>query len=157
MKTLLLAVPALALSLILAARGQDPAQSKLSFNHLALSVKELDRSADFYGRVLDLSEIRRDSPTKGVRWFSLGAAQELHLISHEYYRGDAVATNKAVHLALTTTRFADTLKQLDARGVAYGNWKGDAKQIDTRSDGVKQVYLQDPDGYWLELNNAAEK
>jgi lactoylglutathione lyase len=37
--------------------------------------------------------------------------------------------------------------------VRYGSWKGEAGQFTPRPDGVKQVYLQDPDGFWLEVND----
>jgi catechol 2,3-dioxygenase-like lactoylglutathione lyase family enzyme len=138
--------------------ANDAARVQLTFNHLALSVNDVDRSAEFYARVLNLSEIDRQARAKGVRWFSLGnGGQQLHLISHEYYQGGPVKINKAVHLALATDHFDEFLKQLDADGVAYGDWRGGPKQIETRSDGVKQVYFQDPDGYWIEVNDAGHK
>ena len=141
----------------LSAAGQRPSGPKLVFNHVALSVKNMSISADFYGRILNLREISRNSPTKGVRWFSLGEGKELHLISPEYFKGDHVVINKAVHLALATDNLPELLKVLDAHQVVYGDWKGTLKQVDTRSDGVKQVFLQDPDGYWIEINSAGEK
>ena len=104
-----------------------------------------------------MSEIRRDARANGVRWFSLGGGQELHLISHEYYKVNDVKTNKAVHLALTSDRFDKFLKVLDDAGIAYGNWRGEAKNIETRSDGAKQVFFQDPDGYWIELNDVGRE
>ncbi len=128
----------------------------LTFNHVALSVADVDRSAKFYERVLNLSEIQKKTKTEGVRWLSLGEGKELHLISPLYYRGDAVKINKAVHLALTTKRFDDFLKLLDAEGVAYGDWQGNARKIQMRSDGVKQIFFQDPDGYWIEVNSAGQ-
>lgn len=136
---------------------QDVEPVKLTFNHVALSVADVDRSAEFYGRVLNLSEIRKGTLTAGVRWFSLGEGKELHLISVQYYRGDPVKINKAVHLALTTDRFDDFLKQLDADGVAYGDWPGASGKIDLRSDGVRQIFFQDPDGYWIEVNSAVKE
>jgi lactoylglutathione lyase len=139
------------------AAGQQAPGAKLVFNHVSLSVKDLDASADFYGRILNLREIFREVPTKGVRWFSLGEGKELHLISPEHFKGDHVVVNKAVHLALTTDNFAELLKVLDAHQVAYGDWKGTLRQVDMRSDGVKQVFLQDPDGYLIEINSAGEK
>ncbi len=45
------------------------------------------------------------------------------------------------------------MEHLDKLNVRYGNWKGDAKQTTARPDGVKQIYLQDPDGFWVEVND----
>jgi hypothetical protein len=78
-------------------------------------------------------------------------------ISPEYFRGDPVHANKAVHLALTTDRFEEVLRLLDASRVHYGDWTGSLRKVETRSDGVSQVFLQDPDGYWIEFNNAVQK
>lgn len=135
----------------------DVERVSLTFDHVALSVADVDRSTEFYGRVLNLAEIRKGTLTAGVRWFSLGEGRELHLISVQYYRGDPVKTNKAVHLALTTDRFDEFLKQLDTDGVAYGDWQGAARKVQVRSDGVRQIFFQDPDGYWIEVNSTVKK
>jgi lactoylglutathione lyase len=135
---------------------QDVEPVKLTFNHVALSVADVDRSAEFYGRVLNLSEIRKGNVTAGVRWFSMGEGQELHLISPLYYRGEVVKVNKAVHLALTTDRFDEFLKLLETDGVAYGDWQGNSKKTQVRSDGVRQIFFQDPDGYWIEVNSTGK-
>jgi lactoylglutathione lyase len=37
--------------------------------------------------------------------------------------------------------------------VRYVNLKGEERKMTTRLDGVKQVYFQDPDGYWIEVND----
>jgi lactoylglutathione lyase len=129
----------------------------LEFNHLALSVKNLDASAKFYGGILNLPELSKGSRARGVRWFSMGGGKELHLISPDHYRGNPVVINKAVHLALATSDFEGLLKALDAHKVSYGNWKGAPRQVEMRSDGVKQIFLQDPDGYWIEINSAGTK
>ena len=47
--------------------------------------------------------------------------------------------------------FIDNLERLK---VAYTNLKGDGKEPTVRVDGVRQIYLQDPDGYWIEINDA---
>lgn len=146
------------LVLMLPACAPKPTQPvSLTFNHLALSVKDVDRSADFYGRVLKLREMPQDWRPKTIRWFSLGEGKELHLIARDAGREEAVITNRAVHLALTSERFDDVLKLLDEGGVAYGDWAGTPKKVNIRGDGVRQVYLQDPDGYWIEINNVGEK
>ena len=81
---------------------------------------------------------------------SLGEGKELHLISNLKTR---VTINKAVHLALTTQNIDDFIKWLDENKIAFSDWPGKPHTITTRADGVKQIYLQDPDDYWIEVNN----
>lgn len=147
---------AVCLALAAPVHGQGSGELALQFNHVALHVTDIERSATFYGRTLQLDELARASVTPGVRWFSLGGGTELHLIGPEYYRGEAVHTNRAVHMALTTPRFDELLRYLERAGVAYGDWSGTHRAVQRRSDGVRQVFLQDPDGYWIEINSAGE-
>lgn len=140
--------------LSLSAYGQTKSSLNLTFNHLALSVKDLNVSAEFYKDILNLTEISKQAQSNaGVRWFSLGEGMELHLISHQYYKGDTVLINKAVHLALTTNSFDELTKVLDSKNVPYGDWQGVPQKINIRSDGIKQIFFQDPDGYWIEVNS----
>ena len=143
----------MSLTFAVALYAQEEPELKLAFNHLALSVKDLDASVAFYHGVLNLSELSKESRSKGVRWFSLGEGKELHLISPAYYKGAPVVINKAVHLALTTKNFDQVLKHLDSHQIPYGDWAGKSKKVEMRSDGVKQIFLQDPDGYWIEVND----
>lgn len=134
--------------------GQDNVTFNLTFNHLALSVKDLNRSADFYGNILQFQEITNRSKLEGVRWFSIGEGKELHLIS---FLKENVSVNKAVHLALTTANFDAFVTLLQKMNIAYSDWPGTPNKVNIRADGMKQVFFQDPDGYWLEINCVAEK
>ena len=135
-------------------RAQDTISFTFTFNHLALSVKDADRSADFYKKNLQLQEITNRSKIEGIRWFSLGEGKELHLIS---IIKENVTINKAVHLALMTSDFDAFIKTLDKMNIAYSDWPGTSHKINIRADGIKQVFLQDPDGYWIEVNSARRK
>jgi lactoylglutathione lyase len=129
-------------------------KSSITINHLALSVKNVDASAEFYKTVLGLEEITNRTKNPGIRWFSLGEGKELHLIST--VPGNIMIT-KAVHLGLTNSNFDTFVKALEANKVTYSDWPGTANTISTRADGVKQVFFQDPDGYWIEVNNVSTK
>ena len=43
--------------------------------------------------------------------------------------------------------------RLTSMKIAYSDWQGKPNTVTLRADGVKQIYLQDPDGYWIEINN----
>jgi len=134
--------------------AQENTSFNFTFNHLALSVKDVNRSAAFCANVLKLDEITNRSKLEGVRWFSLGQGKELHLISTVK---ENVTINKAVHLALTTSNFDSFIKSLDNAKTAYSDWPGTPHKINIRADGIKQVFFQDPDGYWIEVNSVSQR
>ena len=43
--------------------------------------------------------------------------------------------------------------KLGVSNPAYKYWKNTPNKDYIRNDGVLQVYFQDPDGYWIEVNN----
>ena len=135
-------------------QAQDASTINFTFNHLALSVKDVDRSAEFYKNVLNLQEITNRTKIEGIRWLSLGDGKELHLIS---ILSEKVTINKAVHFALTTSNFDALIKSLTEMNVTYSDWPGTPNAINIRADGIKQIFFQDPDGYWIEVNNVAQK
>jgi hypothetical protein len=48
------------------------------------------------------------------------------------------------------------IAQLDRRHVAWSNMEG-GHSPQVRSDGVKQIFIQDPDGYWIEVNDSLKE
>jgi lactoylglutathione lyase len=151
MKTFSLLI--IALTLIGVIQAQETNKAAIIFNHLALSVTDIDKSAEFYKNVLGLDEITNRTEIKGIRWFSLGEGKELHLIS---ILKESVTINKAVHFALTTPGFDTFIKTLETRNIIYTDWPGTEGKINIRADGIRQIFLQDPDGYWIEINSVAQ-
>jgi lactoylglutathione lyase len=116
------------------------------FNHIALYVADLKRSAAFYANVMQ-AEIIPD-PFRDERhvWFKIGEHNQLHLIA-----GESRDTGK-MHFAFAVPSLDDFLGRLKEFGTRHEDGKGTATNVRIRPDGVKQMYLQDPDGYWIEIN-----
>ncbi|WP_341221118.1 VOC family protein [Polaribacter atrinae] len=120
------------------------------FNHIALSVKDVDESIAFYQKVLHLKEIENTASNSKTRWLSLGEGKQLHIIPRPDFE---VKTNKAVHFALTTSDIDSFVSYLKELKIEYSDWLGTANKDYVRKDGIKQVYFQDPNSYWIEINN----
>ncbi|SDE73405.1 hypothetical protein SAMN05421636_10751 [Pricia antarctica] len=59
-----------------------------------------------------------------------------------------------MHLALATQDLGGLSAHLKTKNVIFDDWTGKKNTIKHRSDGVDQIYIQDPDGYWIEINTA---
>jgi catechol 2,3-dioxygenase-like lactoylglutathione lyase family enzyme len=143
----------LLLTISLKAFCQNENPFEVKFNHIALSVKDVNKSADFYKNVLNLNEITNRTKMDGIRWFSLGDGKELHLVS---VIKEPVTLNKAVHFALSTSNFEAFLKNVQTMKITYSDWPGEINKVTLRADGIKQIYLQDVDGNWIEINSVEQ-
>ncbi len=126
------------------------AQNGVKANHVALYVKDLAKSAAFYKDVIQLSEIPEPFHDGKHVWLKTGDHSQIHLI-----QGAADVTKHDInsHFAYSVNNLPDFIKHLDAMSVNYGNWKQTSKTPQLRADGVKQIYLQDPDNNWIEVND----
>ena len=123
---------------------------KPSFNHLSLSVYDLAKTGDFYERILNLRKIEEPFKDNKHIWFHIGEHVQLHLIAGGAKEQVHPKNN---HMSLTVASVEEFVEHLKAEHVAYtsGNDTGIVPTI--RADGVKQVFFQDPDGFWIEVNN----
>ncbi|MCK8521919.1 VOC family protein [Aquimarina sp. D1M17] len=118
-------------------------------NHIALSVQDVDAAVAFYQEVLHLEEIENTASNSKTRWLALGQKQ-LHLIPRP---GFEIKVNKAVHFALAIKDIDAFIQHLESIGIDYSDWRDTKKKDYVRKDGIKQIYFQDPNGYWIEINN----
>ncbi|MDR3716169.1 MAG: VOC family protein [Puia sp.] len=128
-----------------AARAQGP-----HFNHTTVYVTDLQKSADFYEKVMRLKKIPEPFHDGKHVWFDMGNHGQLHVVLGAK---EIVPHDINIHLAFSVHPYEPFLKHLDGMGIKYGNWAQNSQTPQVRPDGIKQVYFQDPDGYWLEVDD----
>jgi lactoylglutathione lyase len=129
---------------------QGRAQIKPHFNHTTIYVTDLARGSEFYAKVILLDTIPEPFHDGRHTWFKMGEHNELHVVSGA--KAD-IPHDVNIHLAFSVGSLPDFMKHLDQMGIKYGNYSGEEKKIALRPDQVQQIYFQDPDGYWIEVNN----
>ena len=122
-------------------------------NHIAHYVVDLKVSGNFYMNIIGLDSIPEPFHDGKHIWLSVGYKSHLHLIQGA---NEKFALPKNSHLCFTVASVTDFIKVLDKNKIEYENWAGDKMSVTTRVDGVKQIYFKDPDGYWLEINDAKD-
>ncbi|MCM4152990.1 glyoxalase [Arenibacter sp. N53] len=131
---------------------QTQAQSfDFQIDHSSLIVNNLDTTADFYANILKLREIPHPDKAPGFRWFLVQGNSQLHLI---YKDTVVMKKHKSMHLCLSTPDLEAFIQHLKNNNIEYEDWPGKKGAVTLRSDGVRQIYLRDPEGYWIEVNNA---
>jgi len=124
----------------------------MRYLHTMIRVGDLDRSVDFYTRVLGFTEVKRSEYPDGK--FTLvflrapGEAEDGPMLEltynwgvDHYDHGDAYG-----HVAYQVESMDDVAKKLDAAGIAF-SW-GPGKTPDGRT---AMAFVDDPDGYKIEL------
>ena len=133
--------------------AQTGNRAKPTLNHIAHYVVDLKISTSFYMNIVGLDSIPEPFHDGKHTWLSVGYKSHLHLIQGAAKGYDLP---KNAHLCFTVASVTDFIKVLDKNKIEYENWAGDKNAVTNRIDGVKQIYFKDPDGYWLEINDANE-
>ena len=122
-------------------------------DHSALIVRDLEKTRHFYGTVLGLEEVPRPSSFKfGGCWFA-GPGFELHFILEKdttspagwIDAGPGLKSGLAHHLAFAVEDLDEATRTLQHHGIplSAGPFQ--------RGDGIVQIYVDDPDGHFIEL------
>ncbi|WP_339840324.1 VOC family protein [uncultured Maribacter sp.] len=122
------------------------------YDHYSLIVKDLDKVGAFYKNILNLKEIPHPSAPSGFKWFVIQGNSQLHLIGKDSV---AMEHSKSVHLCLATQKLDELITYLEEKNITYWDWPGKENSVTLRADGVRQIYLKDPESNWVEINNAA--
>lgn len=144
------------LLLVLFITGNASSQSmktKARLNHIAHYVVDLKISSDFYSQIVGLDTIPEPFHDGRHTWFSVGPQSHLHIISGAKEKREQ---DKNAHLCFSVPSVTDFITILNKNNIPFENWAGEKNTFTNRVDGVKQIYFRDPDGYWVEINDARE-
>jgi lactoylglutathione lyase len=119
-----------------------------ALDHVAIHVRDADASATFYKTVFGLKQI--PAPVPFARWLVMSNGVTLHIVAG---RKTPVEHAKWDHIALACADMDKMIQTLKEKGIPWTDIEGrNVPQV--RADGVKQIFIQDPDGYWIEINDA---
>jgi lactoylglutathione lyase len=128
-------------------------QPKAHINHTAIFVIDIEKSTAFYQNIIGLDTIPEPFHDGKHAWFKTGQGISLHIIQgskkkKKYYKNQHTCFSVA-----SVTAFTALLLQ---QNIPWEDRDGTKMATTTRVDGVKQIWLQDPDGYWIEINDAKD-
>lgn len=149
MKAYCLAIALLPLSSF----AQNKTGGRASLNHTAIYVVDVKSSAAFYQEVIGLDTIPEPFHDGRHAWLDLGSGVAMHIIQGAESRKDYYKNQHTCFSVSSVPVFTEKLKR---KGIPWEDRDGAKTGITTRVDGVKQIWLQDPDGYWIEINDARD-
>jgi catechol 2,3-dioxygenase-like lactoylglutathione lyase family enzyme len=120
-------------------------------DHVAISVADADKSASFYQDVFGFRQV--PAPVPMARWLVMASGVMLHIVGN---RTAPTSHSPWDHFAVACADMDAFIAKLDARHLSWTNMEGGhAPQV--RSDGIRQIFIQDPDGYWIEINDSLKE
>ena len=136
--------------LFISAIQANAQQNKVHINHTAIYVIDIQKTSAFYSNIIGLDTVPEPFHDGKHIWYSTGEHSMLHVIQgatekRAYYKNQ--------HTCFTVPDFEIFLGKLQSANWTWEDVAGKKNAITTRIDGVHQIWLQDPDGYWLEIND----
>ncbi len=117
-----------------------------TLNHVAVHAADVKASIAFYRNILGLAQMPRPAFDFPGAWFRIGETQELHIIGN---RAEPVHSHsRGTHFALQVEDIKAVEAELKAKKAAFIGPK-------QRPDGIWQIFVQDPDGHYIELCQVA--
>ena len=118
--------------------GDDKIRLK-NINHITYNVKDKDAALKWYQEILGLKQIPKMVDSDDLYWLQLPSGAMVHIIEN------ADAPSAPSH------HTAFEVDDLDAARDAVMGAGVDVTEIQTRNDGQRACYLNDPDGNRIEL------
>ena len=124
---------------------------KALLNHVAIYVVDLEKTRVFYNEMFGFDTLPEPFHDGKHIWYSIAPGVAMHVIQgadkpKEYFLNQ--------HTCFSVPSVEIFVEKLKARNSHWYNSKGLVDVVTTRIDGVKQIWVTDPDGYYIEVNDA---
>jgi lactoylglutathione lyase len=140
------------LSLVLATEAiAQSGKPQVKINHTAIYVMDIKATNFFYLNIIGLDTIAEPFHDGKHAWYKTGDGIAMHVIQGATAKKDYY---KNQHTCFSVPSIEGFVERLKKNNISWEDRDGAKNAITTRVDGVKQLWLQDPDGYWIEINNA---
>lgn len=124
--------------------------AQIKVNHIAVHVSNLNSSKEFYQKIVGLTEIEEPFKDNLHAWYDIGGGAALHIIEAANV---PTQISKVNHLCFSMKDMDGFIKTLQETNYPFESWVGEKSKVTVRVDGIRQIYIQDPDGMWLEIND----
>ncbi len=122
-------------------------------NHIALKITDVEKAREFYETIVGLEKLPRPQVNIPGVWFQLGDGA-LHLIGGES-KNDGRIDPTGPHIAVQVDNIEDTKAALKAKGIEFLDAAALIARLNLNDEQKKmvgkQVWVRDPDGNVLEL------
>ncbi len=124
--------------------------AQIKVNHIAAHVSNLETSKEFYKNIVGLTEIEEPFKDGLHAWYDIGGGAALHIIEAPNIPTEISKVN---HLCFSMKDMDSFIQTLKDTNYPFESWTGEKSKVTIRVDGIRQIYIQDPDGMWLEIND----
>jgi len=120
-----------------------------SLDHLVLTVRDLEKTCEFYSRVLGMEVIQFDNGRKALRFGN--QKLNLHALGKEFEPKAAVPTPGSADLCfLTTVPLQDVIQHVRQQHITI--IEGPVKRTGATGE-LLSIYMRDPDNNLIEIAN----
>lgn len=137
------------------------AQPKIKpiINHVAITVSNLNETVRFYTDIIGIDTIANPFNDGKHVWLGIGSKAALHIIDKSLLPAGAptqMTYSKGNHLCFSVESVDAIMTMLKQQHISFEDYPGTKGSFNLRPDGVKQIWFQDPEGNWIEINDAKQ-
>ncbi len=128
-------------------------------NHVAITVSNLNETVRFYTNIIGIDTIANPFNDGKHVWMGIGPKAALHIIDKSLLPAGAPAQmtySKGNHLCFSVESVDAIMAMLKKHHISFEDYPGTKGSFNLRPDGVKQIWFQDPEGNWIEINDAKQ-